>query len=56
MRLIQQLSTLLKLTASDLLISQAVYDEILEQKTFVDAEQFMSTTAATTGKLKFFLK
>jgi len=42
-RLIQQLSTLLKLTATDLVISQAVYDEILKQKTFVDTEQFMST-------------
>jgi len=42
-RLIQDLSTLLSLTAEDLMISQAAYDEILEQETFVDTEQFMST-------------
>jgi len=42
-RLIQDLSSLLSLTAEDLLISQAAYDEILEQETFVDTEQFMVT-------------
>ena len=45
------------MTAEDLMISQAAYDEILEQETFVDTEQFMSTAVYefTTGILVFKL-
>jgi hypothetical protein len=42
-RLIQELSNLLSLTADELAITQETFDEIKALETFVDTEKFMST-------------